>query len=97
MIDITYAILSMNVHFDKKQVNILCKIPSDSNAHNITLYCEFSKAVVGHDIPTLPGMNEKTQSYIFIPPPNEVWGGVYWIHLVRLSVCLSVDDMVSGA
>ena len=26
---------------------------------------------------------------IFIPPPNEV-GGVYWIHLVRLSVCPSV-------
>ena len=38
---------------------------------------------------------------IFIPPPNEVGGGVYWIHLVRpsvrLSVRLSVDDMVSGA
>ena len=32
-----------------------------------------------------------------IPPPNEVGGGVYWIHLVRLSVRLSVDDMVSGA
>ena len=32
-----------------------------------------------------------------IPPPNEVGGGVYWIHLVRLSVSLSVDDMVSGA
>ena len=27
---------------------------------------------------------------IFIPPPNEVGGGVYWIHLVRLSVCPSV-------
>ena len=28
----------------------------------------------------------------FIPPPNEVGGGggVYWIHLVRLSVCPSV-------
>ena len=38
---------------------------------------------------------------VIIPPPNEVGGGVYWIHLVRLSVCpsvrLSVDDMVSGA
>ena len=38
---------------------------------------------------------------VFIPPPNEVGGGVYWIHLVRPSVCpsvrLSVDDMVSGA
>ena len=36
-----------------------------------------------------------------IPPPNEVGGGVYWIHLVRpsvrLSVRLSVDGMVSGA
>ena len=27
---------------------------------------------------------------LFIPPPNEVGGGVYWIHLVRLSVCPSV-------
>ena len=40
--------------------------------------------------------------YTFIiPPPNEVGGGVYWIHLVRPSVRpsvrLSVDDMVSGA
>ena len=38
---------------------------------------------------------------IIIPPPNEVGGGVYWIHLVRPSVrpsvCLSVDDRVSGA
>ena len=37
----------------------------------------------------------------FIPLPNEVGGGVYWIHLVRpsvrLSVRLSVDEMVSGA
>ena len=24
---------------------------------------------------------------IIIPPPNEVGGGVYWIHLVRPSVC----------
>ena len=27
---------------------------------------------------------------MFIPPPNEVGGGVYWIHLVRPSVCPSV-------
>ena len=27
---------------------------------------------------------------VFIPPPNEVGGGVYWIHLVRPSVCPSV-------
>ena len=66
MIDITCAILSMNVHFDiKRQVNILCKIPSDSNARNIRLYCEFSNAVLGHAIRTLPGMNEKTQSHVF--------------------------------
>ena len=66
MIDIACAILNMNVHFDtKRQVKILCKIPSDSNARNIILYCEFSNAVLGHAIRTLPGMNEKTQSHIF--------------------------------
>ena len=65
MIDITCAILDMNVHFDiKRKTNILCKIPSDSNARFITLYCEFSNAMLGHAIRTLPGMNEKTQSYI---------------------------------
>ena len=31
---------------------------------------------------------------IIIPPPNEVGGGVYWIHLVRLSVCPSVRPSV---
>ena len=30
----------------------------------------------------------------FIPPPNEVGGGVYWIHLVRPSVRLSVCPSV---
>ena len=66
MIDIACVILSMNVHFDKKgQVTILCKIPSYSNALIITLHCEFSNAVLGHAIQMLPGMNEKTQSYIF--------------------------------
>ena len=44
---------------------------------------------------------QSLQNHVFIPPPNEVGGGVYWIHLVRpsvrLSVRLSVDDMVSGA
>ena len=38
---------------------------------------------------------------IIVPLPNEVGGGVYWIHLVRPSVRLSVrpsvDGMVSGA
>ena len=66
MIDNTCAILSMNVHFDiKPQENILCKIPSDSNARNIILSCEFSNAVLGHGILTFLGMNKKTQSYIF--------------------------------
>ena len=32
--------------------------------------------------------------FFFIPPPNEVGGGVYWIHLVRLSVCPSVRPSV---
>ena len=31
---------------------------------------------------------------IVIPPPNEVGGGVYWIHLVRPSVRLSVCPSV---
>ena len=33
-------------------------------------------------------------SSLFIPPPNEVGGGVYWIHLVRPSVCPSVRPSV---
>ena len=33
-------------------------------------------------------------SYLIIPPPNEVGGGVYWIHLVRPSVCPSVRPSV---
>ena len=48
----------------KRQENILCKIPSDSNARNIILYCEFSNAVLGHSIRTFSGMNEKTQSTV---------------------------------
>ena len=32
--------------------------------------------------------------HVFIPPPNEVGGGVYWIHLVCLSVCPSVRPSV---
>ena len=59
----------IHVHFDiKRQVNILCKIPSDNNVRDIImiiLYCEFSNAVLGHATRRLPGMNEKTQSYIF--------------------------------
>ena len=71
MIYNTCAILSMNVHFYmKRQENILCKIPSDSNARNIILYCEFSNAVLGHAIRTFPGMNEKTQSYILTAGSN---------------------------
>ena len=66
MIYNTCAIWGMNVHFDiKRQENILCKIPSDSNARNIIFYCEFSNAVLGHAIRTFPGMNDETQSNIF--------------------------------
>ena len=46
---------------------------------------------------TEPG-NHSHCSDLIIPPPNEVGGGVYWIHLVCPSVRPSVcDDMVSGA
>ena len=31
---------------------------------------------------------------VLIPPPNEVGGGVYWIHLVRLSIRPSVRPSV---
>ena len=47
MIDNTCAILSMNVHFDITRQEILCKIPSNSNAHNIILYCEFLMQCLG--------------------------------------------------
>ena len=33
----------------------------------------------------------------YLYPAQRSWRGVYWIHLVRPSVRLSVDDMVSGA
>ena len=60
MIDITCVTLSMNVHSDiKRQVNILRKIRSDSNASNIILYFEFSNALLRHAIRTPPGMDEK--------------------------------------
>ena len=48
----------------KRQINILGKFLSDSNAYNITHYCEFSNAVLRHAIRMLPGINEKTQSHI---------------------------------
>ena len=37
---------------------------------------------------------EQKKTHVFIPPPNEVGGGVYWIHLVRPSVCPSVRPSV---
>ena len=56
----------MNANFDEKlQINVLGKFPSDSNARNITLNCEFSNTMLGHAIRMLRGMNEKTQSNIF--------------------------------
>ena len=66
MIDITCEIWAWTSILTKnRQVTMLCTIPSDSNTHNITLYCEFSNALLGHATRTLPGMNEKTQSFIF--------------------------------
>ena len=48
MIDITCAILSMNVHFDiKRQINIFCKIPSDRNPRNIILFANFPMQCLG--------------------------------------------------
>ena len=41
-----------------------------------------------------PLCNVFSSRSIIIPPPNEVGGGVYWIHLVRLSVCPSVRPSV---
>ena len=29
---------------------------------------------------------------IFIPPPNEVGGGVYWIHLVAFSIIFNTEN-----
>ena len=73
IIGIPYAISSMNDLFDKKrQINILGKFPSDSNVRNITHNCEFSNAVLRHAIRMLPGINEKTQSYIFTSGPGSL-------------------------
>ena len=38
----------------------------------VTLYCEFSNVVLGHATRMLPGMNEKTQSYIFTSRPGSL-------------------------
>ena len=45
-------------------------------------------------IPNKSKLYWRSGSYIFIPPPNEVGGGVYWIHLVRLPVCPFVRPSV---
>ena len=47
-------------------------IPCASNARNITHNCEFSNAVLRHAIRMLPGINEKTQSYIFTSGPGSL-------------------------
>ena len=52
-----------------------------------------TKVATGHRFVDPSIRPSEAWNTLFIPPPNEV----YWIHLVRLSVCLSVDDMVSGA
>ena len=68
-------------HFYKHMMPLSCTLSIDYHSRYSSLIC--------------------IMSLIIIPPPNEVGGGVYWIHLVRpsvrLSVRLSVDDMVSGA
>ena len=56
----------------KRQINILGKFPSDSNARNITHNCEFSNAVLRYAIRMLPGINEKTQSYSFTSGPGSL-------------------------
>ena len=51
----------MNTHFDKKlQIYVYGKFPSECNAHNITLYCEFSNATVRHAIRMVLGMSKKS-------------------------------------
>ena len=73
IIAIPCAISSMSALFDKKrQINILGKFPSDSNARTITHNCEFSNAVLRHAIRMLPGINEKTQSHIFTSGPGSL-------------------------
>ena len=65
--------------------------------HFISIRCKmFGRSFLNNVVSIMIYHND-----IIIPPPNEVGGGVYWIHLVRPSVRpsvrLSVDDMVSGA
>ena len=91
MIDNTCAIFSRNVNFDiKRQENILCKIPSNSKACNFILYCEFSNAVLGHAIRTFPGMNEKTQSYIFTSGSRRLRPRVPWRSTRKLMCCFLI-------
>ena len=63
MIDVTCAILSMNVHFDKKNDNSVYCVKFRPIVTPVILHCiaNFECSVIR----TLPGMNEKTQSYIF--------------------------------
>ena len=51
------------------------------------------QAAIGLELWLAKESSIKIISFI-IPPPNEVGGGVYWIHLVRLSVCPSVRPSV---
>ena len=41
-------------------------------------------------------MKTNHQGFLLYPPLQRSWKGVYWYHLVRLSVCLSVDRIVSA-
>ena len=80
--------LHKNLNWDWKIINEMAPGGNDYPLH-------FSDVIMGMMVLQI------TIFTIVISPPNEVGGGVYWIHLVRPSVCpsvrLSVDDMVSGA
>ena len=43
-----------------------------------------------------PQWVNQANANLVIPPLQRSWKGVYWIHLVRLSVCPSVDRIVSA-
>ena len=58
----------------------VCNYLSSTHALNPLLYFPWHRVVFN--------------SIVIIPPPNEVGGGVYWIHLVRPSVRLSVCPSV---
>ena len=76
---------------------MLCKIPSDKNARNIALYCEFSNTMLGHTIRTLPGMDEKRHSYIFTSgsrPHKKTTGINRYIQFLFVSFVVSASGLI---